>query len=584
MKIELTSFADSWEKLRLRTQPLSHRIVFWTVVTILIAFMFIPREYAFAQTSEAEGLPTTFPYTKTFVITGYYSPLPDQSFYVTGSFESDKRLNGNGTNGADGTQVYPGMIAAPREFAFGTKMKIPGIGTVSVHDRGGAIKQNRLDIWMGKGEVGLARALAWGKRSVSVTVYGVDAGITENVTIDQLQLANLSRYKAVYSVKQSVSAPQVIYKDLSYGENGDEVRLLQEYLTLLDYYDETPTGYYGEATRDAVIQFQIDTNVIQSKDEAGSGIFGPKTRDMFRAQLEKNRIEELEKVPTENLYKGKMSQAVQDLNYFLNQFGYLAKLEATSTKFDATTEEALKRFQFDLDIIKTDKDVGTGSYGPKTQSILKKLVENRWSLATDLRILQSSNLLSFTAKLDPGTQSGDVQELQRMLRDLHFLGITPNGYYGRSTQHAVFKFQQSRGILLKESDDGAGLVGPKTLTALNEISNLRNRQQLLIGKRTDEVKIVAQRVDTEKALIASAGISTAVFTEHAAYGTTGVTVQNLQKVLKQLGFFSGKVVTDYFGDITKKSLIAFQQSHGLETTGELDDQTRSVLNALLRKS
>lgn len=584
MKIELSTFANSFESLRLRAKPVAHRIVFWTVVTMLIAYMFIPREYAFAQSADDTGLPTTFPYTKTFVITGYYSPLPDQSFYVTGSYESDKRLNGNGTNGADGTEVYPGMIAAPREFAFGTKMTIPGIGTVAVHDRGGAIKQNRLDIWMGKGEVGLARALAWGKRSVSVTVYGVDNSIAENVTIDQLALASLSAYKTRYSAKQTVSAPSVTYKDIAYGDNGDEVRLLQEYLTLLDYFDETPTGYFGESTRDAVTQFQIDTNVIQSKDETGSGVFGPKTREMFRAQLEKNRIEELEKVPTENLYKGKVSQAVQDLNYFLNQFGYLAKLESTSTKFDSVTEEALKRFQFDLDIIKTDKDVGTGSYGPKTQSVLKKLVENRWSLATDLRILQSSNLLSFTAKLDPGTQSADVQELQRMLRDLHFLGITPNGYYGRSTKHAVFKFQQSRNIVEKETDDGAGLVGPKTLTALNEISNSRNNQQLLIGKRTDEIKVVAQRLDTEKALIASVGIPTVVFSEHASYGTTSVTVQNLQKVLKQLGFFSGKVVTDYFGDITKKSLISFQQTHGLEATGELDDQTRSVLNELLKKS
>ena len=37
-------------------------------------------------------------------------------------------------------------------------MQIPGIGFVAVHDRGGAIKNNRLDIWMGEGEEGLSRA------------------------------------------------------------------------------------------------------------------------------------------------------------------------------------------------------------------------------------------------------------------------------------------------------------------------------------------------------------------------------------------------------------------------------------------
>jgi len=39
---------------------------------------------------------------KTFIVTAYYSPLPDQSFYLKGSYEADIRLNGNGTHGASG--------------------------------------------------------------------------------------------------------------------------------------------------------------------------------------------------------------------------------------------------------------------------------------------------------------------------------------------------------------------------------------------------------------------------------------------------------------------------------------------------
>ena len=67
-------------------------------------------------------------------------PSPNQPHYFKGTYEKEVRLNGRGTNGADGTQVYPGMIAAPKTFPFGTKMQIPGIGFVAVHDRGGAIK------------------------------------------------------------------------------------------------------------------------------------------------------------------------------------------------------------------------------------------------------------------------------------------------------------------------------------------------------------------------------------------------------------------------------------------------------------
>lgn len=79
------------------------------------------------------------PRQQTFVISAYYSPMPNQAKYVTGSYAGDIRLNGDGVKAADGSHVYPGMIAAPKSYAFGTKMKIPGVGIVAVHDRGGAI-------------------------------------------------------------------------------------------------------------------------------------------------------------------------------------------------------------------------------------------------------------------------------------------------------------------------------------------------------------------------------------------------------------------------------------------------------------
>ena len=104
------------------------------------------------------------PYQKTFIVTAYYSPLPGQSFYVTGSLASDKRLNGNGTHGADGTPVYPGMIAAPGTYSFGTRVSCPGYIDGEIHDRGGAIVKagergyahDRLDFW-----AGFRHARAW---------------------------------------------------------------------------------------------------------------------------------------------------------------------------------------------------------------------------------------------------------------------------------------------------------------------------------------------------------------------------------------------------------------------------------------
>ncbi|MCC6643813.1 hypothetical protein IT411_03620, partial [Candidatus Peregrinibacteria bacterium] len=106
----------------------------------LVLLAFIPG-LTMAQSADpvtAEPTVQIFPYEETFTITAYYSPIEGPKRYIRGSLEADKKLNGNGTNGADGTPVYPGMIAAPKSIPFGTKMMIPGIGTVAVHDRGGA--------------------------------------------------------------------------------------------------------------------------------------------------------------------------------------------------------------------------------------------------------------------------------------------------------------------------------------------------------------------------------------------------------------------------------------------------------------
>jgi len=72
------------------------------------------------------------------------------------------------TNGitASGTQATANRtIAAPRTFAFGTKVVINGV-TYTVEDRGGAIQGNRIDIYMDTH----SQALQWGVRYLEVEV------------------------------------------------------------------------------------------------------------------------------------------------------------------------------------------------------------------------------------------------------------------------------------------------------------------------------------------------------------------------------------------------------------------------------
>jgi|GEM_PF-2322731 len=103
-------------------------------------------------------------YERNILVTGYYSPLPDQEYYATGSYWGDIKLNGRGILAYDETPVYLGMAAGPPSMGIGTKVIIreleefdmPAIYTI--HDRGSAIKGNRLDIWMGFGVEAMEKA------------------------------------------------------------------------------------------------------------------------------------------------------------------------------------------------------------------------------------------------------------------------------------------------------------------------------------------------------------------------------------------------------------------------------------------
>jgi 3D (Asp-Asp-Asp) domain-containing protein len=221
----LTTMTDIWNT--------PYKKVLTYIGIILASTLMAPPATSFANSVQ----PTTF------IVTAYYSPLPGQSFYLKGNYEAEKRLNGNGTHGASGKPVFAGMIAAPKSYSFGTQIFFEGMGVGTVADRGGAIVEawdrgqayDRIDIWMGSGESGLRRAMAWGRREVKGTIittedtsnmnpmdiYGIDNG-----------RVNLSLYPSVRSSANGGVSSDVLsaFADLGYiVENGDVKKMLTSF-------------------------------------------------------------------------------------------------------------------------------------------------------------------------------------------------------------------------------------------------------------------------------------------------------------------------------------------------------------------
>jgi peptidoglycan hydrolase-like protein with peptidoglycan-binding domain/3D (Asp-Asp-Asp) domain-containing protein len=397
----------------------------------------VGQELALASDFDASTGDKGYPYEQNFIITAYYSPLPCQDKYVTGSYDGDIRLNGHGIHGADGTDVYPGMIAAPKTYDFGMKLYIPDVGTVAVHDRGGAIVQagqrnnsyDRLDIWMGFGDKGLKRALNWGKRTVTATMYGVDESVKEEVYLGDYSSDEYLPQECDYSnqyaedtttttstataepvvdeqeslaKKYNLELSDLLSSGLSTGSKGDAVRKLQEELKNMNYYRKDVTGVYDEVTEHAVFKFQQAQGIVVDKKTVGAGVFGPKTRQ---------RLNDM--IASRNDRRVLIAQATNDMVMIASN----PEMKETTISLSASEGKTL-----------------------------------------------------LTAELDFGVTNKQVAVLQKFLKDQGYFDGDITNYFGPSTKAAITEFQKDNGLVKSESDTGAGRVGPGTLNLINNLS------------------------------------------------------------------------------------------------------------------
>lgn len=361
--------------------------------------------------------------TQTFLVSAYYSPLPNQQSYVWGSYEADKRVNGEGVRGADFTKVYAGMLAAPSSYPFGTKIYIPGFGTGTVHDRGGKINESgngdRIDVWMGWGDDGRKRALQWGMKTVTGTIKPWDT--QDNVQINFLPASHQKNY-GTNNIQTENNQKEI----LSLGNKGQSVTNLQNFLHKRGYLTVEPTGYFGNKTTQAVILFQLDYNIIANKDEFGSGVFGPKTR----AQAEKIWNDP---VITKN-------KEIDEVNIQTN-------------------------------IIEKNPEIVISQENQKPEKISEPYNPDYAIIKPNLQL---------------GDNNQAVKRLQLVLQGMGYFSGNANGIYEKSTSDAVFKYQKEKKIISLETQTGAGRFGPQTYSSLvNELLKKRKHIQSPISSNTD---------------------------------------------------------------------------------------------------
>jgi peptidoglycan hydrolase-like protein with peptidoglycan-binding domain len=344
-----------------------------------------------------------------FVVTAYYSPLPDQEYYITGNYKDELILNGKGIAWASGKPVFSGMLAAPGKYSFGTKIYLDGLGIWVVEDRGGAIvpagqrgySYDRIDVWMGYGDEGLLRANFWGKRKVyGYTIDNQNATTLDYYDVPAPKWATTGLQKTGFSHKiDSIPELQKVSNifDVSLGRWSDAVLIteMQDIFIELGYLYGN-SWKYDSATISAVYDFQIKHEIVSSEYELWAWSYGPKTRaklkDIYLPYVEeKERQEEFLKNITEiqessqakaeqyleNIGIPKywdVSYEVRELQNILIGFWYFDYKD--TARFWSITQTAIIDYQIDKGIISSKDEIWTGHFGPKTrEQITQNLYE-----------------------------------------------------------------------------------------------------------------------------------------------------------------------------------------------------------------
>lgn len=136
----------------------------------------------------------------------------------------------------------------------------------------------------------------------------------------------------------------VVFADtLQNGSKGTEVKILQQQLKKLGYFNMEVTGYFGQATEAAVKSFQ-NKSEISADGVVGSGTY----KKLFEqtkvtvVQLESEKIKKIQQSLIKmGLYKGKADGIYgKDTTAAVKQFQTLKQLKATG-ELDSVTEKAI---------------------------------------------------------------------------------------------------------------------------------------------------------------------------------------------------------------------------------------------------
>jgi len=352
-----------------------------------------------------------------FRVTAYYSPLPNQKYYIKWNYIAEKRMNWEWIRWASWRPVFSWMIAAPKKYSFWTKIYLDWLGIWEVTDRGWAIvsawernfKHDRIDVWVWYWDEGLRRAMYWGNRVIKWSIVKSYNKTSINYkkipspywATSRLKANNYQKYNSKKSIKTEFEL--LLDKELKIFqkkvETIEEIKILEEKLSDLWLYNWEIDWNYKNIEK-IISDYQIEKKLILNSSHPASWYFWPQTRK----------------------------------NLGIDYKNYLIKEEEKRKKFE----------QFDGEI----EDIKKNSLKKATER-----VNNIWNV-------RLWNI------------SPNVRELQKTLSELWYFSIKDTAIFWNKTKQAIISYQLENKVISDINESWAWVFWPKTKESIkNTIAN-----------------------------------------------------------------------------------------------------------------
>jgi len=313
---------------------------------------------------------------------------------------------------------------------------------------------------------------------------------------------------------------------LGIGDSGPGVSDLQRRLQALGYFNQQPTGNFGNITKNAVMQLQQDYNI------PATGLVTEATLALLNSGLNSGPDVVF---PGTTLQQGDRGTAVVTLQQTLQNLGFY---NGTITGyFDDQTELAVRRFQ---------QSQGISATGVATSTTL---------VALNLYVPGTPSAPQFDTILRLGSRGSAVKVLQGQLQTLGYYTGIIDGVFGRSTQQAVINFQRAYGIT------ATGEVGPTTAFYIATATST-NPSVPTIPLPIPIVQRPSVPIPNSVSMV--------------SLGDTGAEVRKIQRRLRELNYYNGPI-NGFFDSATQNALMQFQQANGITETGIAGPTTQTYL-------